>query len=193
MDPRRFFRPAVSMVVAGLVLFFPCPTSRAHTIDPLIWQEFALQADFIGVVECTVAGGVVARYEVVEVWKGENTVQGQTVDIEVALTALADSMDVVRALFHGFDYRAFASDALRLLLPAVNHILSIHRQAGRERYLDALARVKRAFSLCGTAEEAMALRTEIAFFEAVGALIVKHTIVGQKEGRRRRHAYPALR
>jgi hypothetical protein len=42
----------------------------ATTIDPLLWQQLADQADLIGVVECVTAGGNVARYRVAEIWNG---------------------------------------------------------------------------------------------------------------------------
>lgn len=34
------------------------------------WEESALNSDFVGVVECVTAGGIVARYRVLESWKG---------------------------------------------------------------------------------------------------------------------------
>jgi hypothetical protein len=40
------------------------------TIDPLTWEQFASDADFIGIVECETAGGIVAKYRVLESWKG---------------------------------------------------------------------------------------------------------------------------
>jgi hypothetical protein len=42
----------------------------ATTIDPLLWEQLVNGADFVGIVECTAAGGIVARYRVVESWKG---------------------------------------------------------------------------------------------------------------------------
>ncbi len=55
----------------------------ATTIDPLLWQQLADQADLIGVVECVTAGGNVARYRVTEVWKGGVRV-GDVVSIRIA-------------------------------------------------------------------------------------------------------------
>jgi hypothetical protein len=45
-------------------------TAGATTIDPLTWEQMAEGADFVGIVECITAGGIVARYRVVESWKG---------------------------------------------------------------------------------------------------------------------------
>jgi hypothetical protein len=60
---------AFSCGLVALALFWPQRT-LATTIDPLLFEELVLGADFVGVVECTQAGGVVAGYRVVESWKG---------------------------------------------------------------------------------------------------------------------------
>lgn len=51
----------LSLFAAGL---------RATQITPMPWEQLAHEAAFVGVVECTAAGGVVARYVVLESWKG---------------------------------------------------------------------------------------------------------------------------
>jgi hypothetical protein len=65
-----------------LLLALVCP-ARATTIDPLSWKEMVVGADFIGIVECTVAGGMVAKYRVVDAWKGAEN--GQEVSIAIAV------------------------------------------------------------------------------------------------------------
>jgi len=95
-----------------------------------------------------------------------------------ALAVLLEKLDIVRGLMHGFDYGAFETDALKLLVPAVNHVLGL--KDGKQRFLDAMLAVTKAFSLCSTLDEAMALRTEIAFFSAIKAAIVKFTSVDRK-------------
>ncbi len=95
-----------------------------------------------------------------------------------ALAVLLEKLDIVRGLMHGFDYSGFETDALQLLVPVVNHILGL--KDGKQRFLDAMLAVSKAFSLCSTLDEAAALRTEIAFFAAVKAAIVKFTTVDRK-------------
>ncbi len=46
-------------LVLGSLLVLALPV-QATRIDPLTWEELVLQADFVGVVECVVAGGIVA-------------------------------------------------------------------------------------------------------------------------------------
>jgi hypothetical protein len=47
------------------------PSASGTTIRPRFWEELVFHADFVGIVECTTAGGVVAKYKVVECWKGD--------------------------------------------------------------------------------------------------------------------------
>ena len=95
-----------------------------------------------------------------------------------ALAVLLEKMDVVRGLMHGFDYSAFETEALALLVPVANHLLGL--KDGKQRFLDVMTAVSKAFSLCGTLDEAVALRKEIAFFAAVKAAITKFTTVDKK-------------
>lgn len=95
-----------------------------------------------------------------------------------ALAVLLEKLDIVRGLMHGFDYSGFDTEAMKLLVPVANHILGL--KDGKQRFLDAMLAVSKAFSLCSTLDEAAALRTEIAFFAAVKAAIVKFTTVDRK-------------
>ena len=61
---------------------------------------------------------------------------------------------------------------------AANHILGL--DDGKKRFLDAMAAITKAFSLCSTLDAAAPLRKEIAFFSAIKAAIIKHTTVDKK-------------
>ncbi|MEF9386925.1 type I restriction endonuclease subunit R [Ralstonia solanacearum species complex bacterium KE056] len=95
-----------------------------------------------------------------------------------ALSVLLEKMDIVRGMMHGFDYSAFEIQAIQLLVPAANHILGL--KDGKTRFLDTMVAVAKAFSLCGTLDEAGALRKEIAFLSAIKAAIIKFTTVDKK-------------
>ena len=95
-----------------------------------------------------------------------------------ALSVLMEKMDIVRGLMHGFDYSGFETNAIQLLVPGANHILGL--KDGKTRFLDTMVAVAKAFSLCGTMDEAAALRKEIAFFSAIKAAIAKFTTVDKK-------------
>ena len=101
-----------------------------------------------------------------------------TLYAEEAFSVLLEKMDVVRGLFHGFDYSDFAGQSYKLLVPASNHILGL--DDGKKRFLDAVLAINKAYSLCGTLDEAKELRAEIAFFSAIKAAITKFTYVDKK-------------
>ncbi|MCS6245238.1 MAG: type I restriction endonuclease subunit R [Opitutus sp.] len=100
---------------------------------------------------------------------------------EKALPKLLSSLDACRGLFHGFDYSAYRIDPMVLLVPAANHILDVQKLPDRKkRFLDLVAEITSAYALCGTLDEVAELKTEIAFFSAVKAAIVKYTTVDRK-------------
>jgi type I restriction enzyme R subunit len=97
-----------------------------------------------------------------------------TLKAEQALKVLLEKLDVVRGMMAGFDYSAYETDALKLLPGAANHLLDPEKVPdGKKRFLDVMASLTKAYSLCGTLDEAAALRTEIAFFSAVRAVLLK--------------------
>ncbi len=96
-----------------------------------------------------------------------------------AFQIMLKNLDAVRGMMHGFDYLAYKSNALKLLMPAANHILE-ERDKGKRRFLDLMAAINKAFSLCSTLDEAQELKLEIAFFNAIKTAFVKNMNVDQK-------------
>lgn len=108
---------------------------------------------------------------------------------EKALPKLLASLDACRGLFHGFDYSAYRTNPMPLLVPAANHILDVKKLPdGKKRFLDLVAAITSAFALCGTLDEVAPLKTEIAFFSAVKAAIVKYTSVDRKLSEAEKHS-----
>ena len=106
-----------------------------------------------------------------------------TLKSDEALQVLHAKMDAVRGLFHGFDYSDYETKALELLPPAANHILGLEKKnekSGKQRFLDIMASVSKAYSLCSTMDEAATYHKEIAFLSAIRAAIVKNTSIDQK-------------
>ena len=102
-----------------------------------------------------------------------------------ALTILLDSLDILRKeFFHGFDYAGHPDPkkALALLGPAMEHVLQVDpepdergRNRGVRAYLDEVAKLTKAQALAGTLKAAMAVRGEIAFFQAIRVCLIKLT------------------
>ena len=110
--------------------------------------------------------------------KGELTLKA-----EKALEKLLEKVDVLRGLFHGFDYSKFKTNALKLLPDATNHILGLEKDGernGKKRFLDAMAAANVAYSLCSTLDGAKALHLELAFFSAIAGVLRKHGTTEKK-------------
>lgn len=117
----------------------------------------------------------------------ESRGKGQpTLDAADALAKLKELMDVARGQLHGFDYGGYRTQAVALLIPAANHVLA--QDDGKKRWADTVLAITKAFSLCGTLDEAIALREEIAFFQAVKAVIAKATESDKRLAEDRRNA-----
>jgi len=115
-----------------------------------------------------------------------------------ALAILLDTLDVVRReFFHGFDCSGIqdAKRAVALLGAAMEHITQLDpvadekgRNRGIRRYMDQVAKLTKAQALAGTRAEAMALREEIAFYQAVRVCLIKLTRAGETRSRLEKEA-----
>jgi type I restriction enzyme, R subunit len=88
---------------------------------------------------------------------------------------MLEKLEVVTQMCHGFPYRDYfsagTSQKLALILAAENFILGL--PDGRRRYINEVAALSQAFALAVPHEEAMAIKDEVAFFQAVKARLVK--------------------
>ena len=101
---------------------------------------------------------------------------GQTaLDQEQAVRAMLEKHEICCGLFHGFDRTVWinGSPAERLgLLPAAQeHILA--QDDGKERCLSAVRALSQAFALAVPHPEAMRIRDDVAFLQAVRAALSK--------------------
>ena len=94
---------------------------------------------------------------------------------EQAVAIMEEKLDVVRTMLHGFGYTEyFGADTARklaLILEAEEFILGLDE--GKKRYLDAVAALSAAFALAIPRPEAVAVKEEVAFFQAVKARLAK--------------------
>ncbi len=113
--------------------------------------------------------------------------RGQTgIPIEEAVAILQEKYEIVAAMFHGFDYSLFHTgtpkERLGILREATNWILrpEFQTEKGTQRYIQAVTELSKAFALCSTEDEAIALREDIGFFQAIKAILSKHTVEGTR-------------
>jgi type I restriction enzyme R subunit len=99
-------------------------------------------------------------------------------ELSQALAVLREKLDVCRGFFHGFDYGPFLRgdrfERLRLLPPAMEHVLA-QGSDGRERYLDLVLPLEKAYGLCASHDDAVAMRDEVTFFATVKVCLTKTT------------------
>ena len=83
--------------------------------------------------------------------------------------------EVCTGLFHGFDWSAWATGTpaqrLTLLPAAQEHILA--QDDGKNRLLQAVRELSQAFALAVPHEEALRIRDDVGFFQAVRAVLAK--------------------
>ncbi|MBU6460989.1 MAG: type I restriction endonuclease subunit R [Proteobacteria bacterium] len=102
---------------------------------------------------------------------------------EQAVALMLEKLEIVSAMFYGFDYQAyFAADTaekLSLILAAEEHILGL--EDGRKRYINEVTALSQAFAIAIPHKQAMEVRDEVGFLQAVKARLAKFD--GTGEGR----------
>jgi len=92
-----------------------------------------------------------------------------------ALELLTEKIEVVRQMFHGFDYMRFfevgTSERLSIILHAEEFILS--KEQGKDRFIKESTALSKLFALSVPHEDALALTNEISFFQSVRARLLK--------------------
>jgi type I restriction enzyme R subunit len=97
------------------------------------------------------------------------------IDQAEAVAVMKEKYEVCCDLFHGFDWSKWKTgspeERLSLLPAAQEHILA--QENGKERLLKAVTELSKAFALAVPHEEALAIRDDVAFFQAVRAALTK--------------------
>ena len=92
-----------------------------------------------------------------------------------AVAVMLEKHEVCCAMFHGFDWSPWVNEGaqgkLTILPPAQEHILA--QEEGKERYLQAVMELSKAFTLSVPDEEAIRIRDDLNFFQTVRAAILK--------------------
>ena len=108
---------------------------------------------------------------------------GETaLDQERAAAVMLEKYEICCGLFHGFDRTAWVegtpAERLGLLPAAQEHVLA--QENGKERCLTAVRALSQAFALAVPHAEAMRIRDDVAFFQAVRTALSKRAV---SEGR----------
>ena len=99
-------------------------------------------------------------------------------DQSEAVAVMLEKYEVCLGLFHGFDWSrrtaGTPAERLGLLPPAQEHILA--QDDGKERCLRAVRELSQAFALAVPHEDALRIRDDVAFFQAVQSVLAKRTL-----------------
>jgi type I restriction enzyme R subunit len=111
------------------------------------------------------------------------------VDEAQAVAVLLEKYEVVRDMYHGFDYATALNGTphqrLTMMAGAIEWILDKQQQwaaaetteegkkNAQRRYQDAVLALSKAYSLASASDEARGIREEVGFFQAIRAALVK--------------------
>src|SRR5215813_13667682 len=108
---------------------------------------------------------------------------GQTaIDQSKAVAAMLEKYEVCLGLFHGFDLGPLAQGTAQQrisMIPAGQEFI-LAQERGKERLLQAVKELSEAFALAVPDDEALRIRDEVAFFQAVRAQLIKGIPDGRK-------------
>src|SRR5271166_4386398 len=126
------------------------------------------------------------------------------IDKAEAVAKMLEKHEVIAAMLHGFDYSAIFSDSpaarIGVISATMNHIHEKDHQEGKTDQTDSLAAwfinevslLSKAFALAVPANEALQIRDEVGFFQAVRAGLVKYSGIGAKSPEDLDHAVRQL-
>ena len=96
-------------------------------------------------------------------------------DQEEAVAVMLEKYEICCGLFHGFDRAKWITgtpqERLSLLPGAQEHILA--QENGKDRYVQSVRELSQAFALAVPHEDAIRIRDEVAFFQAVQSVLAK--------------------
>jgi type I restriction enzyme R subunit len=98
-----------------------------------------------------------------------------TLDQEEAVAVMLEKYEQVCAILHGFNYQGAAETTaakrLPLIAQAAEHVLQ--QKDGKQRYLQAVSDLSKAFALAVPHDSALEIRDEVGFFQEIRAVLAK--------------------
>jgi type I restriction enzyme, R subunit len=127
---------------------------------------------------------------------------------EDAVAVMMEKYEVVRAVFHGLDYSkglvGIASERLKALADGIEWVLNwqkreadkapsdAEKKRARNGYQEAVLLLSKAYALASASDEALEIRDEVGYFQAVRAALVKTTGKGKLSDHQRMFAVGQL-
>jgi type I restriction enzyme R subunit len=101
---------------------------------------------------------------------------------EKAVAVMIEKYEIVKDMLHGVNYKQFLKAPLKekyVVIQTIERLLS--QKGGKEKYMKGVDRLSQAFALAYPDPEAIKIRDELAFFQAVKAQFVKYTVTSSGE------------
>ncbi len=186
----RFKDPADSLrlvIVRDMWLTgFDAPCLKTMYVDKLIRGHNLMQAIArVNRVYKDIRGGLIVDYigiardlkKALAVYT-ESGGQGMpTFDISDVVSVMQEKFEIVEQMFGDFKYRQyFAADTgrkMQTILQAEEHILNLSGGDGKDRFIEQVGSLAKAFALVAPRPEAMQIKEALAFFQAVKTRLMK--------------------
>ena len=112
------------------------------------------------------------------------------IDQSEAVRAMLEKYEVCCGLFHGFDRSAWTTgsptERLSLLPAAQEHILA--QENGKDRFVKIVRELSQAFALAVPNDEAIRIRDDVAFFQAIRVALTKRAATDKRSQEELDHA-----
>ena len=112
------------------------------------------------------------------------------IDQSEAVRAMLEKYEVCCGLFHGFDRSAWTdgspTERLSLLPAAQEHILA--QENGKDRFVKIVRELSQAFALAVPNDEAIRIRDDVAFFQAIRVALTKRADTDKRSQEELDHA-----
>jgi len=112
------------------------------------------------------------------------------IDQAEAVALMLEKYEICRGLFHGYNWSKWVTgkpqDRLSLLPAAQEHILAL--DDGKTRLLRSVTELSQAFALAVPHQDALRIRDDVGFFQAVRAVLAKSAAGEQKSDEELDHA-----
>ena len=186
----RFKDPADSLrlvIVRDMWLTgFDVPCLKTMYIDKLVRGHNLMQAIArVNRVYKDIRGGLIVDYigiardlkKALAVYT-ESGGQGlPTFDISDAASVMQEKFEIVEQMFGDFKYKQYfdagTGRKMQTILQAEEHILNLPGGDGKDRFIEQVGSLARAFALVAPRPEAMQIKEALAFFQAVKIRLMK--------------------
>jgi type I restriction enzyme R subunit len=196
-DPKDSFKIVIvrDMWLTG----FDCPSLHTMYVDKPMRAHGLMQAIArVNRVFRDKPGGLVVDYlglahelkQALATYTESGGTGKTAIDQAEAVAVMKEKYEVCCDLFHGFDWSKWKTgspeERLSLLPAAQEHILA--QENGKERLLKEVTELSKAFALAVPHEEALAIRDDVAFFQAVRAALAKRAPMEERPEEELDHA-----